>query len=307
MEKSVSVAEERPPVIVFTCGRTGSTLLTRMLNCLPRTIVWGEHGGLLKPLLQSYSKGSEVAAHPLVKQGAQLLQPVIDRKAVVPGRRMSLEWLNWFAPADIDRLYQDSVRELFYPESVRGQFTRWGFKEIRYRDFEYGMLRKLFPSMKAIILYRNPAAVCSSQYRHFAKNTPHRFPAIVRNVAAFYRFAAGTAQNQPERDVLFVSYEEIVKDFANTSRLLESFLGEGFGPQLSEIGAEVQSFLNRKNPSEAMLSEDGPAEAFAQWRERAGVSAPGQSFEEIVELYNSIRAALRNASHGIPGAQGKAR
>jgi hypothetical protein len=304
MQKAVTAAQERPPVIVFTCGRTGSTLLTRMLNCLPRTIVWGEHGGLLKPLLLSYSKGSEVAVHPLVRQGAELLQPVIDRKAVVPGRRMSLEWLNWFTPADIDRLYQGAIRELFYPASVRVQFTRWGFKEIRYREFEYAMLRKLFPCMKAIILYRNPAAVCASQYKHFAKNRPDRFPAIIRNVAAFYRFAAMTAENPPERDVLFVSYEEIVRDFANTSRLLGAFLEEAFAPQLSEIEGEVQAFLRRKQPS---ASEDDPIGAFADWKARTDVPVPARSFEGIVESYDSLHAALRTAQAAVPAAAGKSR
>jgi hypothetical protein len=186
------------------------------------------------------------------------------------------------------------VRELFYPETVRDRFTRWGFKEIRYRDFEYAMLRQLYPRMKAIFLYRNPAAVCASQFTHFAKNKPDRLPGVVRNVNGFYQFAATTAEDQPERDVLFISYEEIVGAFGGSSSVLEEFLEERFAPQLSELNSDVEMFLRRKNRSEAKLTED-PIAAFESWTARENLTAPAKSFEQLVKNYDAIRAATGSA------------
>jgi hypothetical protein len=298
MQKNLAAADERPPVIVFTCGRTGSTLLIRMLNCLPRTIMWGEHNGALKPLLSSYSRLRDVAENKFVARAANLLQPVYDREPILSVQGMSIEWLNWFTVADIDRVYREFVTGLFYPESARGRFSRWGFKEIQYRDVELGLLRKLFPGMKAIILYRNPAAIIASQFKNFAKEDGERLPRVLKNVGIFYQFAAQQAQQESDADEspLFISYEEVVGDFDGSVRVLQEFLKEEFLPSVGEIENNIGHFRSRKFVSK--WSGD-PLEDIEKWQRASDLEVPARKFRLIVDNYEAVIAATTAKTRAI--------
>ncbi len=46
------------PVFVISTGRSGSTLVQRLLNCHPAQVVWGEHHGFLASLLGAYMQMS---------------------------------------------------------------------------------------------------------------------------------------------------------------------------------------------------------------------------------------------------------
>lgn len=288
MDKSFETADATQPVVVFTCGRTGSTLFIRILNCLPRTIVWGEHNGSLKPLLNSYSRFREVAINRFVTEASELLLPVYERQPIVSERGMSIEWLNWFTQADIDRLYREMITGLFYPEPIRERFSRWGFKEIRYREFELGMLRKLFPGMKAIILYRNPAAVFASQFTHFAKNDGERVPRVLKNIEAFYQFAAREAmrEREPEEPAsLFVSYEEIAGQFSETLLKLQDFLGEEFLNSVEEIRNNIARFQEHR----ARTKWTGePDRDFDSWAQRMEIPLPEKQIRSIVSCYRDV-------------------
>jgi hypothetical protein len=298
-----AAAEERPPVFVFTCGRTGSTLLIRMLNCLPDTIMWGEHNGSLKPLLNSYSRVRDVAGNQFVAQASQLLQPVYDRQPILTKPGMSIEWLNWFTEADIDRLYRDFIIGLFYPESVRSRFSRWGFKEIQYRDFELSVLRKLFPGMKAIILYRNPAAVFASQFRNFAKGDGERLPKIIKNIESFYQFAAAQAERQDEGDdrPLFISYEEIAGAFDDSVLKLQQFLEEEFSSSIEALAKDIVRFRKRRSP---LKWSSNPLEDFDAWQRTTEVKVPRRRIQLMVDSYDAVLKATgaeQTATAGEPG------
>ena len=311
MQDVPAAAEERPPVFVFTCGRTGSTLLIRMLNCLPDTIMWGEHNGSLKPLLNSYSRVRDVANNQFVAQASQLLQPVYDRQPILTKPGMSIEWLNWFTEADIDRLYRDFITGLFYPEEVRGRFSRWGFKEIQYRDFEATMLRKLFPGMKAIILYRNPAAVFASQFRNFAKGDGERLPKIIKNIESFYQFAAAQAEREDDGEdrPLFISYEEIASAFGDSVLKLQQFLDEDFSSSIEEIAKDIARFRKRRN---LLKWSSNPIEDFDAWQRTTEVKVPRRRIQLMVDSYEAVlkaTAAERTAMVTEPefGMEGSAR
>lgn len=297
MQKMLETEPERPPVIVFTSGRTGSTLLIRMLNCLPRTIVWGEHGGVLRPLLQSYSSARDVAGNRFVGEAAEHLQPVIERRPITsnPGK-MSIEWLNWFGHHDIDALYRGMIRGLFYPDSVRQKFSRWGFKEIRYREPEYDMLRMLFPGMKAIILYRNPADVCASQMKNFAKSDSERFPRLFSSLENFYRFAAHCADDESSEGnpPLFISYEELTEEFEESLGRLELFLGEEFTASIEDIRNNIDWFIGEKDRSRM----DGTSlQQLITLNRECGAEVPAKRLQSIAEYYDKIRElGARSAS-----------
>jgi hypothetical protein len=262
-----------------------------MLNCLPKTIMWGEHNGALKPLLSSYSRLRDVADNRFVAQAAKLLQPVYEREPVLNRPGMSIEWLNWFSATDIDRLYRELITGLFYPESVKHRFSRWGFKEIQYRDAEFALLRNLFPGMKAIVLYRNPAAVFASQFKYFAKNDGERVPRILSNIESYYQFAAQqvSRQNQAEDLPLFISYEEIVGDFNRSVLKLQDFVDEEFSCSIEEIGKDIIRF--RKRRASAAMSGD-PLEDLNRWQKTTDVKIPPKRFQLIADYYQTVIMAM---------------
>lgn len=301
MQKERATADRRPPVIVFTCGRTGSTLLIRMLNCLPETIMWGEHNGALKPLLSSYSRLRDVADNRFVAQAAKFLQPVYEREPILNRQGMSIEWLNWFSAADIDRLYRELITGLFYPDSVRERFSRWGFKEIQYRDAEFALLRNLFSGMKAIILYRNPAAVFASQFRNFAKNDSERLPKVLNNIEGYYKFAALHAGEQHEADPpLFISYEEIADEFTRSVLKLQTFVDEDFSNSIKEIEKDIKHFRKRRRPA---VWSGNPLEDFEQWQQTNNTRLPQQKLQLIADHYDTVVKATRARAEAVGADQ----
>ena len=256
--------------------------------------MWGEHNGALRPLLAAYSRIRDVAGNRFVAQAAPLLQPVYDRQPILSDRGMSIEWLNWFTAEDIDRLYRDLITAQFYPESVRDRFSRWGFKEIRYREFENGMLRRLFPGMKVIILYRNPAHVFASQYKHFAKYDKERVPGLLNNIETFFQFAAREADRNsgPEECPLFISYEEIAADFDSAIVKLQGFLDEEFSGIIEEIGNDIARFRDRRGSG---ASAEDPMAEFSNWQERTALKLPGKRIQVIAECYEFLLNAAAAA------------
>lgn len=279
---------QEAPVIVFTCGRSGSTLLARILNCLPRTVVWGEHGGALKPLLGSYTHMRRVADSRFVTKAAELLEPVLERQPILSRPGMSIEWLNWFDAADVDDLYRRHIIELFYPERIRMEFSRWGFKEIRYRDVEYDGLRQLFPDMKAIILYRDPAAICASQFKHFAKNDSTRVEPLLKGIETFFKFARGlmTDLKNEDEQVLFISYEDLVENFCGSVAHIQEFVQEEFIEGVGQIGQDIRGFRAKRSKG---TPSGNPVDDFASWRKSVDAAVPMARFRHIAGHYEEVR------------------
>jgi hypothetical protein len=104
-------------------GRTGSTLLQRLLISTGEIMIWGEHGGLLLDALQRFVYGMrewiDIAGGrqlaQFAQQGWNSWIPNINpaHEAFLEGARAAL-WQSLAVPA------------------ARLGFPRWGFKEIRY-------------------------------------------------------------------------------------------------------------------------------------------------------------------------------
>jgi len=211
-----------------------------MLNCLPETIVWGEHNGFLTALLTSYDQMEKVAGGRFAKDAARHLEQVIERRPVLSDGSMSVEWLNPFKPIDIAPLYRDFLDSVFLPERYRDRFRRWGFKEIRYRRTEFDRLRRLYPGFKPIFLFRHPVAVLDSQFRGFVNRDRVRFAPLMDLVAAIYAFGAELPE-WPSSRCHFVDYDDLVSSFDSVAAQLFDFLEETpDSTSLSEIEREVR-------------------------------------------------------------------
>jgi hypothetical protein len=156
----------KPPIFVLSSGRSGSTLVQRILNSYPDITIWGEHRGFLRSVAEAYFS---ILEHP---GNARYL--FANRSDGVPftGENLVEEkaadnwqaWMNWFSPADVTQLFRNFVLSFFRP-ALLGEGTIWGFKEIRYgaNDRVIELLARLFPEAIFVFLVRNGYDTVSSQ------------------------------------------------------------------------------------------------------------------------------------------------
>lgn len=144
---------DRPVFLLSAGGRTGSTLLQRLIISTREVLVWGEHEGcymaaveqLLARLHDLHGGRSQDQYAALVEQGAQAWVANVN-----PPFSHALEGARALFLASLGR----PALELGFP--------RWGFKEIRYGGTSALGLRTLFPAARFVIGVRNPAAALRS-------------------------------------------------------------------------------------------------------------------------------------------------
>jgi hypothetical protein len=146
------------PILIFAQHRGGGTLLTRLLNCHPDVVIWGEHGGLINHLAD---------ADAVAQCYTDLLAPRTDAefdRYLARGTTPPETYDPWFSPLtarDYPDLCRAAIRTLFTRRLRPNQ--RWGFKEIRYhRPLVARFLARLCPGARIILLTRDAVDLCVS-------------------------------------------------------------------------------------------------------------------------------------------------
>lgn len=150
------------PIFVASMGRSGSTLLQRVLNVHPEITIWGEHGGFLTGLLESYESIASPATAENVTDGYKSRGEVVGELANKAAFR---PWVSPFTPTEVQVRLADLTRELFTNEL--DESIRWGFKEIRYSDRELNTLLAMFPEAHLVVLTRNFRGFAQSRFFAF--------------------------------------------------------------------------------------------------------------------------------------------
>ena len=142
----------------FSVGRSGSTLLLRILNAHDDISLCGEHAGFLKPLLHSIDElGTDPAAKNMQKG---YTESDVDEQLFSP-------WRQNHPPEHFVQATAKYMQECFEePGKV------WGFKETRYKAPEVKILQKIVPDAHYVLLARNPVDHTVSSLFAFGRAVP---------------------------------------------------------------------------------------------------------------------------------------
>ena len=152
------------PIFLLGSGRSGTTLLQKILNSADDVMIWGEHGGFLKQIAQAYFHHTE---NPEVNQAIFHWNP-IAKDPNLDFHRLRLtdinySWMNWYGSREVAASFAGLIESFFHPPGMEKR--HWGFKEIRYGgdDRTIELLAKLFPTARFVFIARNPVDVIASQ------------------------------------------------------------------------------------------------------------------------------------------------
>lgn len=152
------------PIFLLGSGRSGTTLLQKILNSADDVMIWGEHGGFLKKLARAYYAHTE---NPKVKRKIFLQNPGPNDPNLDHHRLRLTDfdycWMNWYGRREVAANFAGLIESFFHPPGMEKR--HWGFKEIRYggEDRVVEMLAELFPNARFVFIVRNPVDVIASQ------------------------------------------------------------------------------------------------------------------------------------------------
>lgn len=226
------------PLFILSSGRSGSTLLQRVLNSYDQITIWGEHAGFLTPLAESYFRllenpGSREYLFPgTTDKPLCSLADLVERK----DPRHWQAWINFVTPADVATFFRHHV-ESFLRHPVMASDHVWGFKEIRYggRDRVIEFLRELFPDAVFVFLCRNALSTLASQRQTFHGTT--RLGRFVPSKRFLEACRAWREQNQAlhgwhrsgKLHSHWLRFEDLAADGERALRPLLDVLGLEFG------------------------------------------------------------------------------
>lgn len=228
------------PLFILSSGRSGSTLVQRVLNSYDTVTIWGEHRGFLKDVAAAYYG---ILENPANRQYfTSLWRDATPEWEEVLAWKRSEEWqawMNWVTTRDVDTHFRDFARRFFRHPSGRDEGHVWGFKEIRYGagDRVIDFLAHLFPDARFVFLARNGLNTVTSQLRTF-HSTGTRFQGVkdlVRLPLLVQRSDAWRVQNATLHDwhrsgrlrSTWIAYEDLARDAA-----------QALGPLLEELGLQ---------------------------------------------------------------------
>jgi hypothetical protein len=199
----VITAPDRPIFLLASGGRTGSSLLRKVLNSHPSVHLWFEHAAILNDLF------------------AQHL-------AFVRWAKMARRWGEDMLPqdADVRRAAILYIRACFAEPAHRRGRQRWGFKEVHYDAEVARYLLDLFPDGRVIWLTRNPIDCFISMKRRELAPEGWSREATIRHLLSWEHINRSfLAMPSMPTEILPLRYEDLLSDRAGTLARIAEHVG----------------------------------------------------------------------------------
>jgi hypothetical protein len=226
-------------------GRSGTTLIQRIVNTFPNTMIWGEHAGFLKQLSELYFFLKEnPSMHEFSYQQEVDIKSKFDL-SMYNDSKIWQAWINWFRPEDLDEMFRNIVESFFCPESF-GDLKLWGFKEIRYSvdDRVFPFLNELYPDACFLFITRDSLNTIESQITTFYKGKS-KFTKLKRLFKIFQLmkiskqwkvqndYYNSLAKENPERYIA-IKYEDALEDLTILNPVLSKY-GHSIGQDQLDV------------------------------------------------------------------------
>jgi hypothetical protein len=190
-------------VILAATHRAGSTLLQRICNARPGTLIWGEHGGLLSQFADIYAKVVGFSATAGDQRDAYFSRAEDPNLWIA---NMSPE-LSYARQAIVDAAR--TLLRTFYAQH-REDHDLVGFKEVRYGQAEIELLRRCYPQAEILLLVRNPLNTWKSMPRSWCATAELLAAKWDKNVRCFQAFAKTDSRCH------LLRHEDVVRQTAAT-------------------------------------------------------------------------------------------
>lgn len=219
-------------VFIIAQGRSGSTLLLKLLNSINGYNICGENHGAISQLSAFYD--SILRTEKLIPkaQGKSLeYSELFDR----PPRKDNYSGFEWYNVYQLD-FVEEKLRELIFGMfNPIERYRVWGFKEIRfglgtiynhfninYEKFssELNLLKRLFPQAKFIFLTRDTKDLIKSAW--WANNPEQSKKTLEKQKYLFKEY-----ENSNLSFCYHVYYYDIINNTKNLQGMY-NFLGEDF-------------------------------------------------------------------------------
>ncbi len=245
------------PIFLLGSGRSGTTLLMKILNSMDHVILSGEHGGFLKQIADAYffHFTDEKMKKRFEKEEAPdaLFAKKLEYK---PG----YSWLHWYGKDTVKKNYKKFIESFFSPEKFSKKVC-WGFKEIRYgiNDQVMEMLIDLYPNARFVFIIRDPIDVIASQ---LVMGKWGDLDEIIRNWVSQNNHMLKFYYKNNENCFL-IRYEEMISK--DSDKLSQLFNWLGF-----EISAKQYNVLDIKEGIWKKSRKDGKSHRtiFNKWQTR---------------------------------------
>ena len=200
-------------IFIITYGRTGSTLLMKLLNQIEGACIRGENGGALYALFQSYQAA------------------VMTRKQQGNSKSLSIDH-PWYGAAEIrPKRYARALGRVFVREILQPpEGTRiTGFKEIRYPSLSSESLEKFINFLhlafkgEVYIIFNRRNLEDVSRSSWWSREDPKKVQKMLRPM---YDWMEKYNARHPKRTFL-AEYDQYVQDHSSLRYLFE-FLGETY-------------------------------------------------------------------------------
>lgn len=205
-------------IISAITHRSGSTLVQRIFNARPQTLIWGEHGGALTRFVELRTRVRQFSAY-----GDTARREFLDA-----GRDPNL-WIATMTPAvdDVDAAVKAATRALLERlyRPTPPSCDRVGFKEVRYGAGVLQLLRECYPGARIVLLVRDPIetwrSIVGFETWSFGDD---RYASAERFARAWVDTATEYLEwHQRDRDSLLVSYERLTeRDAGMVSQVAEA-------------------------------------------------------------------------------------
>lgn len=218
-------------VIFSPVWRSGSTLVQRIFNANPATVVWGENGGVVTKFMEI-----EVLAGEFSDRANH------ESREFLSGPR-ELMWTANATPASnfvhsaVTSSMTAFLAALYGPRSKC--FRRVGFKEVRYGLGEVQLIRRCFPEALFIFVVRNPLDAWSSM-PEWGISESEFFEQWKRNFSGYIQFTATDSSS------LIFNYDHISNKNPETMMSLSQASGITAEKVRDVVGVKIGSTIERR-------------------------------------------------------------